>query len=434
MFRISLLEGMKNINRRKVLTGLTVLLFALLFVLQGYTYSYYAISEIRGSRLEHETLQEYHLYELGCKQPPTIALRIYSDGLELETAEYFADLEASEHITYVGLWNSSIAIEEFKGDIKVFSDSEDWNQWPTVYCLYVTPNFYEVEDYRVIEGRDFVAEDMPYVDGKPRPVLLGYKYRGVYELGEILDLDSVYYSDFKRKAVTQLEVIGFLAEDTTVISRNGQEIYDLDNYIVYPEYIIPIKEWDNYSEKVVNESVSRHYNYAWGFTKIMFTEEDEAEGLIEWRQALDDFSALGPYWSIIDREYSMERIQSRTEALTSFYEEITAVLMFFAVVTVLISIANRVSRNMKDYAIHIAIGATKKSAVLFIISEMSIILLCSTVIGMFATKWIINSVNMPFYFWQSLAIYVATSVVILALSAVITLISIRKYDICNLIK
>jgi len=109
-------------------------------------------------------------------------------------------------------------------------------------------------------------------------------------------------------------------------------------------------------------------------------------------------------------------------------------LMFFAVVTVLISIANRVSRNMKDYAIHIAIGATKKSAVLFIVSEMSIILLCSIILGMFSTKWIINSVNMPFYFWQSLVIYVATSVVILALSAVITFISIRKYDICTLIK
>ena len=431
MFRISLLEGMKNINRRKVVTGLTVLLFTLLFILQGYTYSYYAISEIRGSRLEHETLEEYHLYELGCKTVPGIALRLFRDGLELETAEYYEALEASEHITYVGLWSSSIAIENFKGDHKVFLRYADG---VGVRCLYVTPNFYEVENYRVIEGRDFVAEDMPYVDGKPRPVLLGYKYRGVYELGEILDLDSVYYSDFKRKAVTQLEVIGFLAEDTTVISRNGQEIYDLDNYIVYPEYIIPIKEWDNYSEKVVNESVSRHYNYAWGFTKIMFTEEDEAEGLIEWRQALDNFSGMGPYWSIIDREYSMERLQSRTEALTSFYEEITAVLMFFAVVTVLISIANRVSRNMKDYAIHIAIGATKKSAVLFIISEMSIILLCSIILGMFATKWIINSVNMPFYFWQSLAIYVATSVVILALSAVITLISIRKYDICNLIK
>jgi len=256
----------------------------------------------------------------------------------------------------------------------------------------------------------------------------------LYAIGEIIDLDPVYYSNFKYKSITQLEVIGFLAEDTTVISRNGKEIYDLDNYVVYPDYFIPIEEWDNYSEKELLGSINRDYNYAWGFVKIMFTEEDEAEGLIEWRQALDNFSGMGPYWTIIDREYSMERLQSRTEALTSFYEEITAVLMFFAVVTVLISIANRVSRNMKDYAIHIAIGATKKSAVLFIISEMSIILLCSIILGMFSTKWIINSINMPFYFWQSLAIYVETSVVILALSAVITFISIRKYDICTLIK
>ncbi len=431
MFKISLIEGLKNIDKNKTMTYLTVALFALLFVLQGYTYSYYSVNEMRVDRLEHETLKEYHLYELSCKTVPSIAKRWFPDGLELETAEYLADLEASEHITYVGLWNSSIAIENFKGDRKIFLRYADEN---SVRCLYVSPNFYEVEDYRVIEGRDFTAEDMPYVAGKPRPVLLGYKYRGVYEIGEIIDLDPVYYSNFKYKSITQLEVIGFLAEDTTVISRNGKEIYDLDNYVVYPDYFIPIEEWDNYSEKELLGSINRDYNYAWGFVKIMFTEEDEAEGLIEWRQALDNFSGMGPYWTIIDREYSMERLQSRTEALTSFYAEITAVLMFFAVVTVLISIANRVSRNMKDYAIHIAIGATKKSAVLFIISEMSIILLCSIILGMFSTKWIINSVNMPFYFWQSLAIYVATSVVILALSAVITLISIRKYDICTLIK
>ena len=432
MFKISLIEGIKNIDKNKTMTYLTIALFTLLFILQGYTYSYYAISEIRGSRLEHETLQEYHLYELSCKGTyPGIAKHWFRDGLELETAEYFTDLEASEHITYVGIMNSTVNIDNFKGDRKVFIRNANGNG---ARCLYVTPNFYEVEDYRVIEGRDFTAEDMSYAAGKPRPVLLGYKYRGVYEIGEIIDLEPTYYSNFDTKPISQLEVIGFLAEDTTVISRNGKEIYDLDNYVVYPKYIIPIEEWDNYSEKDLHESINRDYNYAWGSIKIMFTEEDEAEGLIEWRQALDNFSGMGPYWSIIDREYSMERLQSRTEALTSFYEEITAVLMFFAVVTVLISIANRISRNMKDYAIHIAIGATKKSAVLFIISEMSIILLCSIILGMFSTKWIINSVNMPFYFWQSLAIYVATSVVILALSAVITLISIRKYDICTLIK
>ena len=70
----------------------------------------------------------------------------------------------------------------------------------------------------------------------------------------------------------------------------------------------------------------------------------------------------------------------------------------------------------------------------FMISEMSIILICSIVIGMFVTEWFVHYVYMPFYFWQSLGVYALTSVIILILSAVITLVLMRKYDVCTLIK
>ena len=432
MFKLSLLEGIKNIDKNKTMTYLTVLLFAFLFLLQGYTYSYYAVNEMWENLNGHSMLQEYHLYELGCHGAvPIQVMRMFSENIDLETAEYFADLEAAEHITYVGLDDSGFTILDFKGDPQVFAtDMSEWEKYPYVRMLEVTPNFHKVENYRVIEGRDFTDEDMVFIEGKPRPVLLGYKYCGVYEVGDILYRDG----NNEWGVVTQLEVIGFLAEDTTVMERAGNDIYDLDNYIVYPRYIIPIEEWGNYSEDVLKYAVNTDESYAFNGIKIMFTEEDEEQGLIEWRTAIDNYSSFGQYYTILDTEYTMEKMQSRMESLTSFFAEITGVLMFFSVITVLISIANRVSRNMKDYAIHIAVGATRSSAVWFIISEMSIILVCSTVLGMFATKWMMWYINMPFYFWKFLAVHAITSVIILALSAVITLISIRKYDICTLIK
>ena len=443
MFRISLLEGMKNIKRRKVLTGLTVLLFAFLFILQGYTYSYYAVNEIKVGKINHESLKEYHMYSIGSKYPPALLVREYSENIDIETAEFYETLDASEYIKYVGLESTGLSVIDFKGDPKIFYSmsgspytgfsNEEWETNHSVAVLTVTPNFHKGENYRVIEGRDFTDEDMPYVEGKPRPVLLGYKYKDVYKIGDLIDIKASN-SSYKSQDITQIEVIGILAEDTSVVTSNGEIIWDLDKFIVFPRYSIPVDEWDNYGENVIKSAVNTDANFIGYRIKFLLTSENETLGLQELNEAINDYSQFGKHYRIVNRKLSMEKMQSRTEALTSFYEEITAVLMFFAVVTVLISITNRVSRNMKDYAIHIAIGATKKSAVLFIISEMSIILLCSTVIGMFATKWIINSINMPFYFWQSLAIYVATSVVILALSAVITLISIRKYDICNLIK
>ena len=430
MFKISLIESIKNIDKNKFMTYLTVILFSFLFLIQGYTYSYYSVSEMWTARTEHETIQNYHVYKLGFYGiSPRQAYKLNSENIELETAEYYAELEAAEHITYVGIRNAGLPVPEFKGDIKIFADTEDWEQWPHVYGIHVTPNFYEVENYRVIEGRDFVAEDMPYVEGKPRPVLLGYKYIGVYDVGDIINLDYGI-----EKSVTQISVIGFLAEDTTIMNRSGSEIYDLDNYIVYPEYVIPIEEWDNYSKEVITDSINRNYDYVWGNIKVMFSEEDEAEGLVEWRTALDNYSGFGKYMTILDADQLIEKRQSRFESLTSFFFEITLVVMIFAVATVLISITNRVSRNMKDYAIHITVGATRGNAVWFIVAEMAIILTCSIILGLIATKWMMNYINMPFYFWRFLGVYALTSVVILILSAIVARIAMRKYDICTLIK
>ncbi len=434
MFKLNLLESIKNIDKNKTMTYLTVFLFALIFLLQGYTMSYYAAKNIITGHFDHESLVEYHLYELGCHgAAPLQAQKACRENIELETAEYFADLENSEYITYVGLDSSGLYInlEAFKGDMQVFSRRAH-NDSDSLWCLYVTPNFYEVENYRVIEGRNFTAEDMPYVEGKPRAVLLGYKYMDLYEVGDIIDVE--YNEGTAWEYIRQLEVIGFLAEDTTVMERAGNEIYDLDNYIVYPEYIIPIDEWDNYDEVIVENSLNRDYGYAFSDIKIMFTEENEAQGLIDWQTAIDNYGKLGGFYRILDTEYSMEKLTSRFEIVTSFFAEITAVMIFFSTITVLISIANRVSRNMKDYAIHIAVGATRGSTIWFIISEMAIILTCSIILGIIATKWLMYYMNMPFYFWQFLGVYVLTSVIILALSAIVARLAIRKYDICTLIK
>ncbi len=431
MFKLSLLEGIKNIDKNKILTYLTVLLFTLGFLLEGYTMSYYAAQEIVTGHYGHESLVKYHLYELGCHGvvPFQLYHYLYPENVELETAEYFLDLENSEHITYVGLEDNILEITDFKGDPQIFaSESQsDWEKYPYVHTLFVSPNFYEIENYAVIKGRDFTAEDMPYVEGKPRPVLLGYKYLGIYEVGDILDISM-------GMPVTQIEVIGFLAEDTTVMERAGHEIYDLDNYVVYPDYIIPIEEWDNYDKNVLKHSINRDPNYAFFEIKIMFTEENEAQGLIEWRDAIDNYSAFGQYYTILDTEYSMEKTESRYEAVTSFFATITTVTMIFAIITVLISITNRVARNMKDYAIHIAVGATRGSTIWFIVAEMALILTCSMILGIIATKWMMNYINMPFYFWRFLGVYALTSVVVLAFSAIVARIAMRKYDICTLIK
>ena len=364
----------------------------------------------------------------------------FGHELPAETMEYIENLNNIEHLKYVTEYFDSIEILDFKGDPMIFQhplkiDDLLEKGVHAFNAVSVSPNFHKMDSYRVVKGRDFTDEDMPYIQGKPRPVLVGYKYMDYYDVGDILSIPgSMTYSDL----VTELEIIGFLEEDTSILASNGTVVHDLDNYIVMPVIYMNWDEYvrmdDKYKHVLSTEIWNTNYMTTLGATKFYVPFEYENEVLAELQQALNNYSAASQCYRLTDAGQISLKWQSRTEALTSFFAETTAVLMFFSVITVLISIVNRVSRNVKDYAIHIAVGATKKSAVAFIFAEMTILLMCSIIIGTIATKLVINYEYMPFYFWQSLTIYTVTSVIILVLSAVITLISMRKYDVCTLIK
>lgn len=45
MFKLNLIEGIKNRDKNKFLTYMTVILFSLIFILQGYTMSYYTAKQ-----------------------------------------------------------------------------------------------------------------------------------------------------------------------------------------------------------------------------------------------------------------------------------------------------------------------------------------------------------------------------------------------------
>ena len=93
MFKLNLLEGLKNINKNKFLTVLSVILFAFLFTLQGYTYSYYTVSEMRKERAEYESMKDYQIYVLGCIGGPSRAWAQCPEDSKIESAEFFEDLD-----------------------------------------------------------------------------------------------------------------------------------------------------------------------------------------------------------------------------------------------------------------------------------------------------------------------------------------------------
>ena len=435
MFKISLAEGVKNIDKNKFMTYLTVFIFSMLFLLQGYTYSHFITEAELKDSMEALASSEYKVYRFSSRFPSVMVLR--TEGFDQDRyghiaeafSEFCSALDEIENLSYNIVKDTDLQIVDFKGDFGVLK--EDGSM--AVGAYKCSPGFFQTESYRVIKGRNLTDEDIVYVEGEPRPVLLGYKFKDLYDVGDIIKVipnsnprNNTYYFD-------SLEVIGILAEDTTYVAYDGWTIFDMDNSVVFPALWIGYDEVSNYEKEVVKNAVNLEALY-FNHIKLMVNSECETEVLADVQSALNDFLKLSKYYSIVDSKYAIEKMESRTSAVAEFSFTVTSVLMFFAFITVLISIVNRISRNLKDYSIHIALGASRINIVSFILCEMSIILFCSIILGTVATKWVTYFSYLDFDLFKFLNVYIATCFVVLLISAVTTLFALRKYDVCTLIK
>ena len=429
MFKLSLMEGLKNIDKNRTLTFLTVLLFTFLFLLQGYTFSYHILNTELHDFLSEDSFSQYQVYRFSAKMPSLMIFNIegYND-IGKEFSEFCQALDEIENLNYNLVEESRFYVMDFKGHGTLNEDGTK-----TIFSLECSPSFHRTENYRVILGRNLTDEDSVYIDGEPRPILLGYKLKDYYSVGDIIKVlpddnpnNITYYFD-------SLKVVGILAEDSTYVDCYGSTIYDLDNAIIYPGLWINYDELSNY-EKDVKENALNMERLAFDHIKLMFNEEHKEEVVGEVQNALNNFLSLSKYYNIVDSKYALEKMESRSAAVIEFSSTITTVLMVFAFITVLISIVNRVTRNLRDYSIHIALGASRGNIVGFVVSEMSLVLLCSIILGTAVTRMVTHSLYIYFDLFRFLGVYIATSLFVLLISAITAVIAIRRSDICTLIK
>lgn len=443
MFKISFDESLKNFDKNRFITILSVFLFALLFVLEGYTMSYHTINEYRKQRSKHESLQNWGLYCMSSQFSSRMVFKAepsLNENLDIETLEFWEKVEDIENLEYLTLDGGSISTIVYEEMLNyphlLYDTTNDGSKgFLSINSIYVSPNFHKVEYYRIIEGRDFTDDDMVYVEGQPRAVLLGYKFKEVFDIGDIIELKSTghrYLGEINE--VPSLKVIGFLEEDSTVLGHEGYPIFDLDTYIVVPIIRISAEDYVNAPESLKNITSNADFSSTMLKTKFLIPEGHEAEVLPQLQEALNEYSGFAKFYGIVDKKAYVERLQERTETVTNFSASITVVLFVFALITIITTIANRISRNIKDYAIHITVGATKNSVVLYIIMEMLFVLLFGFVFGLIILKPLMNYQGMPFLTPASWVAFGVTALIILAISAITSRIVIRKYDICTLIK
>ena len=162
---------------------------------------------------------------------------------EKETSDFYKALDNIEHLKYLTvIGDGHLPVLDFKGDSKFYTGYYyNGTDLPCVFTLDCGPTFHKAEDYRIIEGRDFTDEDMIYVEGKPRPVLLGYKYKGIYKPGDIIKIEYGKKHNLTFEEIEQNINMAVALENKSIyylmLSYIRYDYYARKCYVVTPNYI-----------------------------------------------------------------------------------------------------------------------------------------------------------------------------------------------------
>ena len=155
---------------------------------------------------------------------------------------FYKLLSDSQDFSYMQMYDNPSGIIDFKGDksFDYYSDEPDfYNEMPNNY-LYVNSMMIgqEVIDrykIKVCSGQLFSESDYQgsLKEEKALPVVLGYKYKDYYNIGDVIECDVPFF----YKCST-MKVVGFLEKSSSIkyLCYGNTQIVNLDNYVLVPAY------------------------------------------------------------------------------------------------------------------------------------------------------------------------------------------------------
>ena len=424
MFKIYITESLKNINKNKISSILIMLLFIFLFIMLGFISLDIKKNDFFSEIYKADSFKSFDLYSFRTLISRRERGELYEDRIEhaKKVQEFFQKLNKIEDLKYVSIYDTGTNIKNFKGPETCLLGYEsghfDVNS-NSVKMLITSDNFFKNESYSLAEGRNFNDDDIVYNPEGYTPVMLGYSYFDFYKPGDILeiDTDSIAEDNLIGSGLyhTKLIVIGIFAENTSVINGNGTVMINLNRYILMPFQYRPITELEvENTAWVINASYTYDMLFMW--TKIMLDESATDTIIPKIQQVLNEFGAFSKYYTINNCKLMTDYFKDITQTTIIFYTTIFVVLCLFTLISLIITISNKIRNNLKDHTIHMLIGATSYDILLFNLFENTILLLLSDIFALVALLYLsksvsdnlVNSVSVSLMCFLNLIIFILT--------------------------
>lgn len=287
----------------------------------------------------------------------------------------YLDEETSCSVAFSG--ESNIDVETFDGcenfSYQSMNDSKsDENVF--VKAIRVNKNFINNFGLKILKGRDFKDNEYYYTNSNILPVILGYNYKGIYDVG-----DTIYYFDDGNKC--EAMIIGILDKQQSIpekfdtfnaeyVAKVSDNYYNLDDNIIIP--INSIYELKNFE----------YYNLLYG--NFIFIDNNKSniekkEIVSNIRDKIEKETNTRLNIKYYDNEITAE-IDKYAEVRDNYKKTFT-IIFIFVTITIVVSIINMINSRKMEFGVYLFSGANIKHIISILYTEMLLLVMLSSIIS-----------------------------------------------------
>lgn len=335
------------------------------FILMGTFFAFTGEAHYGKSNIER-TYKDKAIYQLidGYYDPDAFtAFRSEPNALNI-LKNYYHALMNAESFQYLAMFDQSITINDVNG-----AADSDGGQLKEAEAFQMNEQACQYFELNVIEGRAFQQGDFDD-NGNVMPVLMGNSYMNAFEVGD--RLPATYY----QKEV-ELEIIGFLRENTMIYYNGNYEFY-LDQYIILPyiHYDAPQTESDESFQEIV------YFAMINGYISISSGDAHTQDMMAE-MEAIAEKTGFYNY-VFIGSNPNLQQYRGLINILNKNYDLILSLLILsFLVnmVTLGVQAYMMQQRRLRMMAIHYLNGATLQSLMKQIVMEVLLVIGLAAFLG-----------------------------------------------------
>ncbi len=335
------------------------------FILMGTFFAFTGEAHYGKSNIER-TYKDKAIYQLidGYYDPDAFtAFRSEPNALNI-LKNYYHALMNAESFQYLAMFDQSITINDVNG-----AADSDGGQLKEAEAFQMNEQACQYFELNVIEGRAFQQGDFDD-NGNVMPVLMGNSYMNAFEVGD--RLPATYY-----QREVELEIIGFLRENTMIYYNGNYEFY-LDQYIILPyiHYDAPQTESDESFQEIV------YFAMINGYISISSGDAHTQDMMAE-MEAIAEKTGFYNY-VFIGSNPNLQQYRGLINILNKNYDLILSLLILsFLVnmVTLGVQAYMMQQRRLRMMAIHYLNGATLQSLMKQIVMEVLLVIGLAAFLG-----------------------------------------------------